>query len=113
MVNLIIERTPILNIACLYDSKTKEILKLEVDNHFKPNLLNNIYLGKIITISDGLNGAFIDIKQPDNAFIQRKELLKAMGIPVHKNDKIPLEQLVKRGQLFVSQIEMFLCALDY
>lgn len=104
MKTLIIERTPIVDIACLFETNSKEVLALEVDNHFKPNLLNDVYLGKVVTIAEHLGGAFVDIRLPENAFIQRKDLLKSLGIPLKKNEHIPLDQLVKKGQLILTQV---------
>jgi ribonuclease G len=100
-----LDHTPILSIATIFDSVTKQIEAIEVDNHFKPNVVGNIYVGKVIAHAEGMEGAFIDIGLPANAYIQRNDLLRACKLTPAKVKDQPLSKLVKRGQLIIAQID--------
>lgn len=102
---LTIDRTNILEIITVFDSSSKEIKDLRINNLLKPKLIGNIYAAKIVSIVDGLDGAFVDIGEPENAFIQRTQLLKAMGVSPSKVSTDPLSKLIKNGQLFIAQVD--------
>ena len=100
-----LDHTPILKISTVFDTNERRILGVEIDNVFKPNLVGNIYAGKVIAIADGMEGAFIDIGLKNNAYIQRKELLRALKIVPSKVKETPLSQLVKKGQMILVQLD--------
>ena len=100
-----LDHTPILSIATIFDTSTKQISAIEIDNHFKPNVVGNIYVGKVIALAEGMEGAFIDIGLPANAYIQRNDLLRACKLTPAKVKDQPLAKLVKKGQLIVAQID--------
>lgn len=100
-----LDHTPILKISTVFDTNERRILGVEIDNLFKPNLVGNIYAGKVIAIADGMEGAFIDIGLKNNAYIQRKELLRALKIVPSKVKETPLSQLVKKGQMILVQLD--------
>lgn len=100
-----LDHTPILKISTVFDTNERKILGVEIDNVFKPNLVGNIYAGKVIAIADGMEGAFIDIGLKNNAYIQRKELLRALKIVPSKVKETPLSQLVKKGQMILIQLD--------
>lgn len=100
-----LDHTPILKISTVFDTQERKILGVEMDNVFKPNLVGNIYAGKVIAIADGMEGAFIDVGLKNNAYIQRKELLRALKIVPSKVKETPLSQLVKKGQMILVQLD--------
>lgn len=100
-----LDHTPILSIAAVYQSDECKILGIEIENAFKPNLVGNIYAGKVIAIADGMEGAFVDVGLKSNAYIQRKELLRALKITPAKVKDTPLSQLVKKGQMILTQLD--------
>ena len=100
-----LDHTPILKISTVFDTNERKILGVEIDNVFKPNLVGNIYAGKVIAIADGMEGAFIDVGLKNNAYIQRKELLRSLKITPSKVKETPLSQLVKKGQVILVQLD--------
>lgn len=104
MKSFTLDHTPVLSIASIFDDATKQVEAIEIDNHFKPNVVGNIYVGKVIAIAEGMEGAFIDIGLPANAYIQRNDLLRACKLIPSKFRDQPLAKLVKKGQLIVAQI---------
>ncbi len=100
-----LDHTPILSIATIFDSLTKQIAAIEIDNHFKPNVVGNIYVGKVIALAEGMDGAFVDIGLATNAYIQRNDLLRACKLTPAKVKDQPLSKLVKKGQLIIAQID--------
>lgn len=105
MFNLILNRSPILSVAAVYNENDKSIQALCVENHLKPNITGNIYVGKIVNIIDATEGAFIDIGLNSNGYIQRVTLLKGLGITPSKVKDKPLSQLVKKGQQILCQVD--------
>ncbi|MDH8678366.1 ribonuclease E/G [Fusibacter bizertensis] len=100
-----LDRSPILSIASIFDNKTKQIEALFIENLLKPNRVGDIFTGKVISISDGMESAFIDIGLSSNCFIQRGELLRGLGISPNKVKGQPLSKLVKKGQMVLVQVE--------
>ncbi len=100
-----LDHTPILSIATIFDSVTKRIEAIEIDNHFKSNVVGNIYVGKVIALAEGMDGAFVDIGLATNAYIQRNDLLRACKLTPAKVKDQPLSKLVKKGQLIIAQID--------
>jgi len=105
MLCFTLDHTPVLSIATVFDTSTKQIEWLEIENHLKPNVVGNLYIGKVIAITDGMEGAFVDIGLATNAYIQRNDLLRACKISPSKVKELPLSQLVKRGQLILVQVD--------
>ena len=100
-----LDHTPVLSIATIFDNATKQIEAIEIDNRFKPNVVGNIYIGKIIALVEGMEGAFVDVGLPANAYIQRNDLLRAFKLTPAKVKDQPLAKLVKKGQLIIAQID--------
>lgn len=100
-----LDHTPILSIATIFDAVSKQIDAIEIDNRFKLNVVGNIYVGKVIALAEGMDGAFIDIGLPANAYIQRNDLLRACKLTPSKVKDQPLTKLVKKGQLIIAQID--------
>ncbi len=100
-----LDHTPVLSIATIFDERTKQIDAIEIDNLFKPNVVGNIYVGKVIALAEGMDGAFIDVGLSVNAYIQRNDLLRAFKITPSKVKDQPLTKLVKKGQMIVAQID--------
>jgi ribonuclease G len=105
MKTFTLDHTPILSIATIFDSVTKQIDAIEIDNHFKSNVVGNIYVGKVIALAEGMDGAFVDIGLATNAYIQRNDLLRACKLTPAKVKDQPLSKLVKKGQLIIAQID--------
>lgn len=105
MNHLIIDRNKVLDLITVYDASTKAVVDLFINNKLKPRVLGNVYACKVVSIVDGMDGAFIDIGLSDNAFIQRNSLLRALGITPSKVTHEPLVKLVKRGQMFIGQVD--------
>lgn len=105
MLSFTLDHTPVLDIASVFDHTNKQIIWLEIENKMKPNVVGNIYVGKVIAIADGMEGAFVDIGLSTNAYIQRNDLLRACKISPSKVKEMPLSKLVKRGQLIVAQVD--------
>ncbi|OJV64503.1 MAG: hypothetical protein BGO41_12905 [Clostridiales bacterium 38-18] len=105
MKTLIIEESKALTLVAVADLKSKEIYSLDVFNHFKKTYEGNLYTGKVVQIVEALNGIFIDIGLKDNAFIQKKELIRALGISYHDHKDLPIGQFVKKGQMVLVQVE--------
>ncbi len=105
MNQLIIDRSNVLDLVTVFNASTREVVDIYVNNKFKPSVLGNIYACKIISIVDGMDGAFVDIGLSENAFIQRSSLLRALGIKPSKVTGEPLVKLVKKGQLFLGQVD--------
>ncbi|HAS74770.1 MAG TPA: hypothetical protein DCS67_11560 [Clostridiales bacterium UBA8960] len=99
------ECNKVLEIVTVFDDSTKEIKDLRINNALKPRILGNVYAAKVISIMDGMEGAFVDIGEPENAFIQRTQLLRAVGLSPSKNSATPLSKLVKKGQMFLGQVD--------
>lgn len=100
-----LDRSPILSIATIFDQESKKIESIFIDNHLKPNRVGDIFCGKVISVTDGMESAFVDIGLPANCFIQRGELLRGLGIHPNKVTGQPLSKLVKKGQMILVQIE--------
>jgi len=101
---LIIYENPILNISTSFDDQTRAVEHLVIENQFKQNIYQNVYLGKIVNIVDHLEGAFVDIGEKENAFILKKDLLRILGI-FDASEKIkPLSQLTHKNQLILCQV---------
>lgn len=105
MRTLIIEESKTLTLVAVTDLKSKEIYSLDVFNHYKKTYQGNLYTGKVIQIVESLNGIFIDIGLKDNAFIQKKELIRALGISYHDHKDLPMGQFIKKGQMVLVQVE--------
>lgn len=105
MHTIVIDKSPILDLAVCYHKTSKAIESIAIINHDRPRLLNNIYCGKVVTVSNGMEGAFVDIGLSENAFIQRNDLLRAFGIKPSAVLGQPLSKLVKCGQMILVQIE--------
>lgn len=105
MLNLILNRSPILSVAAVYNENDKSIQALCVENHLKPTITGNIYVGKIVNIIDATEGAFVDIGLSSNGYIQRGTLLKGLNITPSKVKDKPLSQLVKKGQQILCQVD--------
>ena len=105
MYNIVVDQSPILDLAVCYHKVTKVIASIAINNHNRPRLLNNIYCGKVVTVSNGMEGAFVDVGLSENAFIQRKDLLRAFGLKPSKVLGEPLSKLIKCGEMILVQIE--------
>lgn len=105
MFDLILNRSPILSVAAVYNTIDKSIHALCVENHLKPNVTGNIYVGKVVNIIDATEGAFVDIGLNANGYIQRNTLLKGLNITPSKVKDKPLSQLVKKGQQILCQVD--------
>lgn len=104
MKRLLIDQTPILNVAVIYEKTSQTILETYIENHFKKSLMGSIWMGKILKISDSMDAAFVNIGQKHNAFIRRKDLLKCLQIDEGLHKSKPLSQIVRAGQAIVAQI---------
>lgn len=105
MNHLIFDRNNVLDLITVYDASSKAIKDMYVNNKLKPRVLGNVYACKVVSIVDGMDGAFIDIGLKENAFIQRNSLLRALGITPSKVSDEPLVKLVKKGQMFLGQVD--------
>lgn len=105
MRTLIIEESKTLTLVAVADLKSKEIFSLDVFNHYKRTYEGNLYTGKVVQVVESLNGIFIDIGLKDNAFIQKKELIRALGISYHDHKDMPIGQFIKKGQMVLVQVE--------
>ncbi len=105
MYNVVVDQSPILDLAICYHKNSKAIEAIAINNHKRPRLLNNIYCGKLVTVSNGMEGAFVDIGLSENAFIQRNDLLRAFGIKPSQVVGESLSKLVKCGQMILVQVE--------
>ena len=105
MRTLIIEESKTLTLVAVADLKSKEIFSLDVFNHYKRTYEGNLYTGKVVQVVESLNGIFIDIGLKDNAFIQKKELIRALGISYHDHKDLPIGQFIKKGQMVLVQVE--------
>lgn len=105
MNHLTFDRNNVLDLVTVFDASTREVIDIYVNNKLKTNVLGNIYACKIISIVDGMDGAFVDIGLSENAFIQRNSLLRALGVKPSKVTGEPLAKLVKKGQLFIGQVD--------
>ncbi|GAB6109591.1 ribonuclease E/G [Fusibacter bizertensis] len=100
-----LDHSPILSIATVFDDESKKIESLFVENHLKPNRVGDIFCGKVISVADGMESAFVDIGLSSNCFIQRGELLRGLGIHPNKVTGQPLSKLVKKGQMILVQVD--------
>ena len=96
-----IDKSSILDLAVLYDLETKELENIIIENHFRQNILGNIYFGKVIQFSDEIDGAFIDIGTPMNGFLPKKEILRR--VPKEQKN-LPLNKLIAKNQLIAVQV---------
>ncbi|GAU77427.1 ribonuclease E/G [Fusibacter sp. 3D3] len=101
MKAIVIDQSPILDIAVSYDAATKEIQNVIVENHHRQNSLGNIYFGKVVQFSDEIEGAFVDIGTSMNGFLPKKEILRR--IPKEQKN-LPLNKLISKNQLISVQV---------
>ncbi len=101
MKQLIIDQSPILNIAMTVDLNHQKIEKVIMENQFSDNILGNIYLGRVVQFAESIDGVFIDIGQRENGFLSRREYLKTRS---REEKGLPLTKLLKKGELILVQV---------
>lgn len=101
---LAIEESPILKVGLLTNDSDQNVEKIIIENRFKKSSLNRVYSGRIVNIVNSLDGAFVDIGLPQNAFIRKKDLLKALNLSNSPEEDLPLNRLVKAGETVIAQV---------
>ncbi len=71
-----------------------------VDGPGMRDSIGAIHLGRVTNVVPAIQAAFLDIGQQQNAFLNRGDLPEAMI----KNQKTPIESLIKEGQSILVQI---------
>lgn len=97
--------TPYLKVAVKQAENAKILTDLIVSRSNQNTLLNRIYAAKVVQIVESLDGVFLDIGTSDNAFMVKRELIKALGLSYGQNKDKPLAQIVKRNQLVLGQVD--------
>jgi len=82
----------------------KNIYRVVLEQKKQGTLLNQIFAARVVNIVASLDGVFLDIGQPQNAFMPRKALCYALGIKDSNMRREPLEKLVKRNHLVLAQV---------
>ncbi|WGH27202.1 MAG: ribonuclease E/G [Candidatus Shikimatogenerans bostrichidophilus] len=89
-------------IALLENNKLVELYEKEINNK-KDILVGDIFLGKVIFVSKGMNAAFIDIGYIKYGFLHLNDLINN-NINIIKNNKIIFKKKKKIGQKILVQI---------
>jgi len=92
----------------------KQILLLEdgelVEKYEESNkterIEGNIYIGKVESVLQGMQSAFIDIGQEKNTFIHLKDILPKVDIKVERNeDNRKIKEIIKPGMPILVQVK--------
>ena len=79
--------------------KNQQVIELAFDRPDQNQQVESIFLGKVITVDQGLQAAFIDIGQDQLAYLEKKE------IPEFRKDQTKsIESLLYEGQSIIVQI---------
>ena len=94
------------NIVVLEDRKVVEHYCEYYDNK---TIEGNIYIGKVVSVLQGMQAAFVDIGEEKNAFLHIKDVLpKASNVTGNKNEKlngIDISKYVKVGLPILVQVK--------
>ena len=94
------------NIVVLEDRKIVEHYCEYYDNK---TIEGNIYIGKVVSVLQGMQAAFVDIGEEKNAFLHIKDVLpKVSNITGNKNEKmngIDISKYVKVGMPILVQVK--------
>lgn len=82
--------------------ENNELVEFYVDENEFGKILGNIYRGKIMNVLPGMEAAFIDIGIGKNAYLHVEDAVSKENI--RKNDKIPIEKLIKEGDEIIVQV---------
>ncbi len=96
--------------------KTKTIAIVEngvlvekyIEKESKNRLEGNIYLGKVESILQGMQAAFVNIGETKNTFIHLKDLLPKVDITKQEQQdisKINIKQIIKQGDHILVQVK--------
>lgn len=94
------------NIVMLEDRKVVEHYCEYYDNK---TIESNIYIGKVVSVLQGMQAAFVDIGEEKNAFLHIKDVLpKVSNVTGNKNEKmngIDISKYVKVGTSILVQVK--------
>lgn len=66
------DQTPVFEMMGVFDSQTRRVRALHLENRLRPSCLGSIFAGRVISVQSGLNAAFVDIGGSKNAFLRLK-----------------------------------------
>ena len=94
------------NIVVLEDRK---VVEHYCDYYDNKTIEGNIYIGKVVSVLQGMQAAFVDIGEEKNAFLHIKDVLpKVSNITGNKNEKmngIDISKYVKVGMPILVQVK--------
>src|SRR5690625_1082761 len=79
--------------------KDDQIIELAFDRPDRKQQVESIFLGKVVTVDQSLQAAFIDIGQDQLAYLEKKEIPE-----FRKNQTKSIESLLHEGQSIIVQI---------
>lgn len=97
MVSLYIHTQPTEKIALAVENN--QITEFVIDRPNQPQLVDSIFVGRVVKIEKGLQAAFVDIGSEKLGFLQRKELPTARANPTKK-----MESLITEGERLIVQV---------
>lgn len=97
MFSLYIHTLPTEKIALAVENN--QIIEFVIDRPNQPQLVDSIFVGKVVKIEKGLQAAFVDIGSDKLGFLQRKELPAARANPTKK-----MESLITEGERLIVQV---------
>ncbi|WP_440895986.1 ribonuclease E/G [Amphibacillus sp. Q70] len=76
-----------------------QFIELAVDRPDAPQLVDSIFLGKVITVDQSLQAAFVDIGQPQLAYLEKNQIPEA-----RKDREKSIESFIYEGQAIIVQV---------
>ncbi|RSD23301.1 Rne/Rng family ribonuclease [Mesobacillus subterraneus] len=85
--------------------KNGEVEKIYIEQPSQQSLVGNIYLGVVEKVIPGMNAAFVNIGEKDNAFLP-KDKLASYNVSQDENKKNrPISSFVHQGEKLLVQVE--------
>lgn len=76
-----------------------QLIELAIDRPDAPQLVDSIFLGKVVTVDQSLQAAFIDIGQPQLAYLEKNQIPEA-----RKDREQSIESFLYEGQTVIVQV---------
>lgn len=91
--------------AAIVEVDNKNLLDLIAERPSYKTKTGNIYLGKITSIEQSLNAAFVNFGSERHGFLPLKEIATEYFIDPKKQDRSNLRELIKEGTPVIVQVE--------
>jgi ribonuclease G len=81
----------------------KQIVEFISANPNAEEIVDNIYLGKVVDVMPGMNAAFVDIGLDKNGYIHRDQLLAYQQSDMKDKEKKTISSFVRQGEAIIVQ----------